>query len=287
MTAERLLLDAPSLGYRAFFAWPQTVTDPQGRPVNAVRGFLEMLTRLVVDRRPGDVIAVFDADWRPAWRVAAYAGYKAERPEEPAELTRQFGLVAEALKPALASGHRVRWRGKTRSVRPILRIARKNSFSSTNPAGLLAVPPVDGEISGRARRQGRAARATVWPPAASQPTRIQPRRASRVASCGVSGRCTTVRPGPRGAARLARVSPLDHAKTCAVPLPVALSGMRTPRGPKLGSPRWTVSEAPARGKAPGGTPSRLDCRRDCGDVTLSAAASGKTGSFGPKPGGAL
>ncbi len=97
---ERLLLDAPSLVYRVFFAWPKTIVDPQGRPINAVRGFLEMLTKLVVDRRPESVVAVFDADWRPAWRVEAYPGYKSERPEEPAELTFQFEVLAEVLDAA-------------------------------------------------------------------------------------------------------------------------------------------------------------------------------------------
>ncbi|HVF54145.1 MAG TPA: 5'-3' exonuclease [Actinomycetota bacterium] len=94
------LVDAPSLVYRAFFSYPESVTDPQGRPVNAVRGFMEMVTRLVVDRRPQQLVAVFDADWRPAFRVAAYPGYKAERPEDPASLPRQFGVIADVLDAA-------------------------------------------------------------------------------------------------------------------------------------------------------------------------------------------
>lgn len=95
-----LLLDAPSLVYRAFFALPKTITDPEGRPVNAVRGFLEMTTRLLVDRRPTGIVATFDDDWRPAFRVDAYSGYKAERPEDPPELPRQFGVLAEVLDAA-------------------------------------------------------------------------------------------------------------------------------------------------------------------------------------------
>ncbi|HVM34985.1 MAG TPA: 5'-3' exonuclease [Actinomycetota bacterium] len=95
-----LLLDAPSLIYRAFFALPKTIADPDGRPVNAVRGFLEMTTRLLVDRRPDELIATFDDDWRPAFRVAAFAGYKAERPEDPPELPHQFDVIAEVLDAA-------------------------------------------------------------------------------------------------------------------------------------------------------------------------------------------
>lgn len=95
--ARTLLLDTSSLTYRAYFALPSSITDPEGRPVNAVRGVLDMHARLVADRRPDEVVHVFDADWRPAERVAAYPGYKAERPEEPAELTEQFQLLEAVL----------------------------------------------------------------------------------------------------------------------------------------------------------------------------------------------
>jgi len=94
------LLDAPSLVYRAFFALPTTVTDPQGRPVNAVRGFLDMTARLVTDHRGAEVVAVFDADWRPKVRVDAYPGYKAQRPDDPPELPPQFDVIAEVLDAA-------------------------------------------------------------------------------------------------------------------------------------------------------------------------------------------
>lgn len=98
--SERLYLDAPSLTYRAFFALPRTITDGAGRPVNAVRGVLEMITRLLVDRRPAEVVAVFDDDYRPAFRVSAYPGYKAARPEDPPELPHQFDVLAEVLDAA-------------------------------------------------------------------------------------------------------------------------------------------------------------------------------------------
>lgn len=90
-------LDAPSLVYRAFFSYPTTVTDDRGNPVNAVRGFMEMLTRLIVDRRPHELVCVFDSNYRPDFRVAAYPGYKAQRPEDPPELPRQFHVLAEIL----------------------------------------------------------------------------------------------------------------------------------------------------------------------------------------------
>ena len=97
---ETFYLDTPSLVYRAFFALPTTVTDPRGEPVNAVRGFMEMTTRIIIDHRPDEIVAVFDADFRPAFRVEAYPGYKAERPEDPPELPAQFGVIAEVLDAA-------------------------------------------------------------------------------------------------------------------------------------------------------------------------------------------
>lgn len=94
------ITDAPSLVYRAFFSYPTTVTDSRGNPVNAVRGFMEMITRLISDRRPAHLINVFDSNFRPDFRVAAYAGYKAHRPEDPPELPRQFHVIAEVLDAA-------------------------------------------------------------------------------------------------------------------------------------------------------------------------------------------
>lgn len=97
---DSFLLDAPSLVYRAYFALPTTLTDAQGRPVNAVRGFLEMVTRILIDHRPERLVAVFDGNWRPDFRVAAYPGYKAARPEDPADLPRQFDVLESVLDAA-------------------------------------------------------------------------------------------------------------------------------------------------------------------------------------------
>jgi 5'-3' exonuclease len=74
-----LLLDTPSLYFRAFYGVPESVTAPDGTPVNAVRGTIDFLARLVRDRRPARVVATMDEDWRPAWRVAAVPSYKAHR----------------------------------------------------------------------------------------------------------------------------------------------------------------------------------------------------------------
>jgi 5'-3' exonuclease len=75
-----LLIDAPSLYFRAYFGIPESsARAPDGSPVNAVRGFLDMLAQLVRVRRPDRVVCALDEDWRPAWRVAALPSYKAHR----------------------------------------------------------------------------------------------------------------------------------------------------------------------------------------------------------------
>ncbi len=110
MPADRLLLlDAASLYFRAYFGVPDSVTAPDGTPVNAVRGFLDMVARLVTDLRPTRCVACWDEDWRPAWRVAAIPSYKAHRVAEevpgddpdvevaPDTLSPQVPVIAECL----------------------------------------------------------------------------------------------------------------------------------------------------------------------------------------------
>lgn len=74
-----MLLDTPTLYYRAFFGIPESVTAPDGMPVNAVRGLLDFLSHLVGTYEPDRLVACFDADWRPAFRVEAIGSYKAHR----------------------------------------------------------------------------------------------------------------------------------------------------------------------------------------------------------------
>jgi len=95
--ARRLLLDASSLAYRAFFAVPATVTDSRGRPVNALHGYLDMTARLLAAREPDEAVHVYDDDWKPAPRVAAYGGYKASRQPDPEGLPEQLEMLRELL----------------------------------------------------------------------------------------------------------------------------------------------------------------------------------------------
>ena len=101
-----MLLDTASLYFRAFFGVPDTVRAPDGTPVNAVRGLLDMITRLVRARHPARLVACWDADWRPAFRVEAVPSYKAHRlaadggEEVPAALAAQVPLIEELLRAA-------------------------------------------------------------------------------------------------------------------------------------------------------------------------------------------
>ena len=97
---DRLLLDTSSLLYRAFHALPSSIRDEAGRPVGAVRGYLDMVARVRADRRPDVLVHVLDDEERPAPRVAAWPGYKAERPAPPPELLAQFELLRELLAVA-------------------------------------------------------------------------------------------------------------------------------------------------------------------------------------------
>lgn len=101
-----MLLDAASLYFRAFYGVPETLTSPDGMPVNAVRGLLDMIARLVGGRRPGRLVACMDEDWRPAFRVKAIPSYKEHRlgPDGdevvPPALTAQIPVINEVLDAA-------------------------------------------------------------------------------------------------------------------------------------------------------------------------------------------
>jgi 5'-3' exonuclease len=97
LVAYRLLLDVSSLMYRAFFAWGQELRSPGGRPVGAVHGYLDMVTRLIVTRRPQEIVHVYDHEWRPVARTDMYAGYKANRQEDPEGLPEQFPMLRQVL----------------------------------------------------------------------------------------------------------------------------------------------------------------------------------------------
>ncbi|MFE0046563.1 5'-3' exonuclease [Streptomyces albireticuli] len=97
-----MLLDTASLYFRAYFGVPDTVRAPDGTPVNAVRGLLDFIARLVQDHHPDDLVACMDFDWRPQWRVDLIPTYKAHRvaeEEPPGEATGFVEEVPDTLSP--------------------------------------------------------------------------------------------------------------------------------------------------------------------------------------------
>ena len=98
-----MLLDTASLYYRAFYGMPETVTAPDGTPVNAIRGLLDAIARLVRDYQPSRLVACLDADWRPAFRTDAIPEYKQHRAEPdgseqtPPGLAVQVPLITQVL----------------------------------------------------------------------------------------------------------------------------------------------------------------------------------------------
>lgn len=77
-----LLLDSASMYFRAFFGMPEHLA-PDGTNVNAVRGMLDYLVRLIEEYRPDAAVCCWDDDWRPQWRVDLVPTYKSHRVVEP------------------------------------------------------------------------------------------------------------------------------------------------------------------------------------------------------------
>lgn len=100
MTERLMLLDTASLYFRAFHGVPETIRREDGTPVNAVRGLLDMIARLTADFGATHLVACWDDDWRPRWRVDLIPSYKAHRVERsvadgPDIETVPAGLVAQ------------------------------------------------------------------------------------------------------------------------------------------------------------------------------------------------
>ncbi len=103
--------------FRSYFGVPASITAPDGRPVNAVRGFLDSVATLITRERPARLVVCLDLDWRPAWRVDLIPSYKAHRvvaevtesgpelsaeevdvEEVPDDLTPQVDMILEILQ---------------------------------------------------------------------------------------------------------------------------------------------------------------------------------------------
>jgi 5'-3' exonuclease len=109
MSAPLLLLDGASMWFRSYYGVPSSITSPDGRPVNAVRGFLDSMAVVITRCRPARLVVCLDLDWRPQFRVDAIPSYKAHRvaqqdpgsqpdaEEVPDELSPQVVMIGEIL----------------------------------------------------------------------------------------------------------------------------------------------------------------------------------------------
>jgi 5'-3' exonuclease len=93
-----MLLDTASMYFRAFFGVPDSVRAPDGTPVNAVRGLLDFITRLVTDYQPSHLACCWDNDWRPQWRVDLIPSYKAHRVEKVVPGSADVEVVPDPLE---------------------------------------------------------------------------------------------------------------------------------------------------------------------------------------------
>ena len=89
MTAPLLVVDAPSMLFRAFYALPDTIKGADGQPVNALLGTANLILREIEEHSPRAVVLCFGPD-AADYRVELFDGYHAERPDVPDLLAPQF-----------------------------------------------------------------------------------------------------------------------------------------------------------------------------------------------------
>src|SRR5579884_1840332 len=94
MAQPLLVVDAPYVLFRSFFALPDSIVGADGHAVNALLGAVNILLRIVADQRPRAVVACFGPDAAP-YRISLYPGYHAARPEVPDALAWQFAQAPE------------------------------------------------------------------------------------------------------------------------------------------------------------------------------------------------
>jgi len=94
MAAPLLVVDTPSMLYRAFFALPKSIKGADGQPVNALLGTANLVLREVAEHGPRAVVLCFGAE-AAHYRVELYSGYHADRPEMPELLERQWEVSGE------------------------------------------------------------------------------------------------------------------------------------------------------------------------------------------------
>lgn len=90
------VIDGNSLMHRAFHAVPPTMNAPNGRPTNAIFGFLNMFLKMIDAFNPDGVVVAFDKG-KPRVRMEMLPQYKAQRPPMDPDLHAQFPMIKELL----------------------------------------------------------------------------------------------------------------------------------------------------------------------------------------------
>ena len=99
-----IAVDLSSLAYRSFYGLPDSIKSSEGKPVNAIKGYLDALNRFIKMYKPKEIIHAVDEDWRPQWRVNLLPQYKAHRVEEsdeelvPDDLEYQLAILPQILQ---------------------------------------------------------------------------------------------------------------------------------------------------------------------------------------------
>ncbi len=139
MTDRLMLLDTASLYFRAFYGVPDSVVGPDGRPINAARGLLDMIAKLVALYEPTHLIACWDDDWRPQWRVDLIPSYKAHRVAEEVLAAPDVEVVPDPLEhqiPAI--------REELRALRiPVVGVPHHEADDVIGTYATIATIPVD------------------------------------------------------------------------------------------------------------------------------------------------
>src|SRR5687767_9751146 len=89
------LIDASIFIFRAYHTVPNTLTDRDGNPVNALHGFARFVGDLIEQVNPAHIAVAFDARVAPSFRHQLFPAYKANRDPAPADLKRQFALCRQ------------------------------------------------------------------------------------------------------------------------------------------------------------------------------------------------
>jgi DNA polymerase-1 len=125
-----LIIDGNAIVHRAFHAYPPSLTDNQGRPINAVYGWITMMTRAIEELSPTHLAVTFDRP-SPTFRKTLYVGYQANRPKMADGLSEQIVTLHEALERLHACVFEIDGYEADDIIGTITRQAKEQSMIST------------------------------------------------------------------------------------------------------------------------------------------------------------